>query len=118
MGDGAGAVVLTEGDNIKGIKLNAEPDVDKIWMTRPLIDNPYAIWKEGLVPMQMKGREVFRFAVNAYKNGLYYIDSTGVTSYDCQSLSESDGAYPSDPVRLQKTQSHLQLLYRTTGLLR
>ena len=59
-----------------------------------------------------------RFAVNAYKNGLYYIDSTGVTSYDCQSLSESDGAYPSDPVRLQKTQAHLQLLYRTTGLLR
>ena len=59
-----------------------------------------------------------RFAVNAYKNGLYYIDSTGVTSYDCQSLSEADEAYPSDPVRLQRTQEHLQLLYRTTGLLR
>ena len=59
-----------------------------------------------------------RFAVNAYKNGLYYIDSTGVTSYDCQSLSEADGAYPSDPLRLRKTQAHLQLLYRTTGLLR
>ena len=59
-----------------------------------------------------------RFAVNAYKNGLYYIDSTGVTSYDCQSLSEADGAYPSDPVRLKKTRAHLQLLYRTTGLLR
>ena len=59
-----------------------------------------------------------RFAVNAYKNGLYYIDSTGVTSFDCQSCSEADEAYPSNPVRLQKTQAHLQLLYRTTGLLR
>ena len=82
-GDGAGAVVLTEGDNIKGIKLNAEPDVDKIWMTRPLVDNPYAIWKDGLVPMQMKGREVFRFAVNACTKGVKnLLDESGIDKDD------------------------------------
>ncbi len=40
-GDGAGAVVLTEGDNIKGTRLHAEPDSSKIWMTRTLVDTPY-----------------------------------------------------------------------------
>lgn len=59
-----------------------------------------------------------RFAVNAYKNGLFYIDSTGVTNYDCLSLSEPDAAYPSDPRRLQRTQALLQLWYGTTGRLR
>ena len=61
---------------------------------------------------------VDRFAVNAYKNGLYYIDSTGVTSYDCVSLSELDASYPSDARRSQRTQALLQLLYKTTGDLR
>jgi phosphoglycerol transferase MdoB-like AlkP superfamily enzyme len=59
-----------------------------------------------------------RFAVNAYKNGLYYIDTTGVTAYDCLSLSETDAAYPSDTLRLQRTQALLQLWYTTTGRLR
>ena len=61
---------------------------------------------------------VDRFAVNAYKNGLYYIDSTGVTSYDCVSLSELVASYPSDSRRSQRTQALLQLLYKTTGDLR
>lgn len=61
---------------------------------------------------------VDRFAVNAYKNGLYYIDSTGVTSYDCVSLSELDASYSSDARRSQRTQALLQLLYKTTGDLR
>lgn len=58
------------------------------------------------------------FAVNAYKNGLFYIDTTGVTDYDCVSLSEQDAAYPSDPLRLQRAQTLLQLWYFTTGRLR
>jgi hypothetical protein len=60
----------------------------------------------------------FPFAVNAYKNGLYYIDTTGVTAYDCLSLSETASAYPSDTLRLQRTQALLQLWYTTTGRLR
>ena len=58
------------------------------------------------------------FALNAYKNGLYYVDTTGVTSFDCLSLSEQDVAYPSDSTRLQQTKALLQQLYKTTGELR
>jgi 3-oxoacyl-[acyl-carrier-protein] synthase-3 len=64
-GDGAGAVVLTEGDNIKGIKLHSEPDPTKIWQRRKLMPTPYVTKEEVDVPLQMKGREVFKFAVNA-----------------------------------------------------
>ena len=64
-GDGAGAVVLTGGDNVKGIKLNAQPDPGKIWERRVLEPTPFITKAEMNVPMQMKGREVFRFAVGA-----------------------------------------------------
>lgn len=57
------------------------------------------------------------FAMNAYKNGVYYVDTTGATSFDCLSCSEQDSAYPRDSRRLQKTKALLQLLYKTTGVL-
>ena len=82
-GDGAGAAVLTEGDNIKGTKLSFEPGIDKIWMTRELTNNPFVITKEPNVPMQMKGREVFRFAVNACTNGVKsLLDEIGIDKDD------------------------------------
>ncbi len=64
-GDGAGAVVLTGGDNIKGTKLAAQPAPDKIWERRTLEPTPFITKAEMNVPMQMKGRDVFRFAVGA-----------------------------------------------------
>ena len=64
-GDGAGAVVLTDGNHIKGVKLNAQPDPGKIWERRVLEPTPFITKTELNVPMQMKGREVFRFAVGA-----------------------------------------------------
>lgn len=64
-GDGAGAVVLTEGDNVKGSKLNSQPCVEKLWETRTLVDTPYITKKEESVPLQMDGRGVFKFAVSA-----------------------------------------------------
>lgn len=82
-GDGAGAVVLTEGDNIKGTRLHAEPDSEKIWMTRTLVDTPYVTKKEESVPMQMKGREVFRYAVEACTTGVEsLLKETGYTKED------------------------------------
>ena len=82
-GDGAGAAVLTKGDNIKGTKLSFEPGIDKIWMTRELTNNPFVITKEPNVPMQMKGREVFRFAVNACTNGVKsLLDEIGIDKDD------------------------------------
>ncbi len=64
-GDGAGAAVFTEGDNVKGIQLHSLPSPDKIWEKRRLEPTPYITKGEIDVPLQMKGKEVFKFAVNA-----------------------------------------------------
>ena len=64
-GDGAGAAVFTEGDNLKGIRLHAQPASDKIWEKRKLLPTPFIEKDETEMPLQMKGREVFKFAVNA-----------------------------------------------------
>ena len=69
-GDGAGAVVLGEGDNIKGTKLHSEPSPDKLWQRRTLVDTPYITKAEIDVPLQMKGREVFKFAVTECTRGV------------------------------------------------
>lgn len=64
-GDGAGAVVFTKGDNFKGVRLTSQPAIDKIWEKRQLLPTPYVDKEEVSVPLQMRGREVFKFAVNA-----------------------------------------------------
>ena len=64
-GDGAGAVVLTPGNNIKSIKLSANSATDKLWQYRVLHPTPYITKEEHEVPLQMKGQDVFKFAVKA-----------------------------------------------------
>lgn len=64
-GDGAGAVVLAPGDNIRSIKLSASSATDKLWQYRLLHPTPYITKEENDVPLQMKGQDVFKFAVKA-----------------------------------------------------
>ena len=64
-GDGAGAAVLTEGDNIKGFRMSAASATDKLWQYRTLQPTPYITKEEHDVPLQMKGQDVFKFAVKA-----------------------------------------------------
>ncbi|MBQ2069258.1 MAG: ketoacyl-ACP synthase III [Bacteroidales bacterium] len=64
-GDGAGAVVLGEGDNILATRLHSQPSVDKLWERRVLEPTPYITKTEVSTPLQMKGRDVFKFAVTA-----------------------------------------------------
>lgn len=64
-GDGAGAAVLTPGDNIRSIKLSASSATDKLWQYRRLHPTPYITKEETDVPLQMKGQDVFKFAVKA-----------------------------------------------------
>lgn len=64
-GDGAGAAVLTPGDNIKSVKLSAASATDKLWQYRLLHPTPYITKEEEDMPLQMKGQEVFKFAVKA-----------------------------------------------------
>ena len=64
-GDGAGAAVLTPGDNIRSVKLSAASAIDKLWQMRVLQPTPYIDKEEVDVPLQMKGQEVFKFAIRA-----------------------------------------------------
>ena len=64
-GDGAAAVVLGEGEGIKGISLSAASATDKLWQYRVLQPTPYITKEEHDVPLQMKGQDVFMFAVKA-----------------------------------------------------
>lgn len=69
-GDGAGAAVLAPGDNIKSIKLSASSATDKLWQYRLLHPTPYITKDEHDVPLQMKGQDVFKFAVKAASNDI------------------------------------------------
>lgn len=78
-GDGAGAVVLTPGDNIKSIKLSAASSTDKLWQFRTLQPTPYINKEEIDVPLQMKGQEVYKFAVKAASRDLSRaLEETGI----------------------------------------
>lgn len=62
-GDGAAAAVFTVGDNYKGSRLSARPDPSKIWQYHLMEPTPYITKEERNQPMQMLGREVFKYAV-------------------------------------------------------
>jgi len=82
-GDGAGAAVFTEGNKLKGTKLSAEPSPDKICQYRKLMPTPYVEKEESDVPLQMKGREVFKFAVTTSARDISEIlAKTGISLND------------------------------------
>lgn len=72
-GDGAGAAVLSEGDNIKGIKLSAASATDKLYQKRVLEPTPYITKEEKAESLQMKGQDVFKFAVKASSSDIKYL---------------------------------------------
>lgn len=82
-GDGAGAAVLTPGDNIKSIKLSASSATDKLWQYRLLHPTPYITKEEVDVPLQMKGQDVFKFAVKAASKDITRtLEETGLRADD------------------------------------
>lgn len=64
-GDGAGAVVVTEGDALKAIKVTNTSKTDVLYEERKLEPTPYIKKDEKNVPLQMKGQEVFKSAVSS-----------------------------------------------------
>ena len=67
-GDGAGAVVVTQGDDLLALHLTASPNKDVIYYRRRLEHTPYE--SSGLSvdePLVLRGREVFRLAVESSK---------------------------------------------------
>lgn len=82
-GDGAGAAVFTRGDNYKGTILRAQPDPSKIWQYLPLGSTPFDTRVVSGVPLQMHGREVFRFAVTSSVKDIHEIlDANGLSVQD------------------------------------
>lgn len=82
-GDGAGAAVLAPGNNIRSIKLSASSATDKLWQFRPLHPTPYITKDEQDVPLQMKGQDVFKFAVKAASKDISRtLEDAGVNADD------------------------------------
>lgn len=63
-GDGAGAAVVTAGDQLKDIRLTTTSMTDVLYYQRHLEPTPYIDKEENFEPLVMKGREVFRHAVS------------------------------------------------------
>ena len=63
-GDGAGAVVLTEGNAFKDVKLTMISDRDVLYYERGMETTPFEAKYIKGQPLQMKGKELFRTAVS------------------------------------------------------
>lgn len=64
-GDGAGAAVVTEGDELKAIRLTTSSLTEVLYYQRHLEPTPYINKEENFEPLVMKGREVFKHAVSS-----------------------------------------------------
>ncbi len=79
-GDGVGAAVFGPGDNILGTKISAQSDTGKLFEKRILEPTPYVDKVEENVPLQMKGQDVFKFAVKAASSDIsYLLERLGMT---------------------------------------
>lgn len=82
-GDGAGAVVVTEGDGLIGSRLTTVSKTDCLHYVRRLEPTPYITKNEPSGPMYMNGKEVFKTAVLS-------------SSRDIKTLLDNAGLQPSD----------------------
>lgn len=64
-GDGAGAAVVTDGDELKAIRLTTSSLAEVLYYQRKLEPTPYITKEENFEPLVMKGREVFKHAVTS-----------------------------------------------------
>lgn len=64
-GDGAAAVVVSRGNNLKAINLTTSSKVDALYYQRKLEDTPYEEKNEGSGPLVMQGKDVFKLAVTS-----------------------------------------------------
>lgn len=82
-GDGAGAAVVTEGDELKAIRLTTQSLTEVLYYQRKLEPTPYISKEENFEPLVMKGREVFKHAVsNSNKDIKMLLEQTGLQPDD------------------------------------
>ena len=82
-GDGAGAAVVTEGDELKAIRLTTSSLTDVLYYQRSLEPTPYISKEENFEPLVMRGREVFKHAVtNSCRDIRKLLNQTGLEPED------------------------------------
>ena len=82
-GDGAGAAVVTEGDELKAISLTTTSLTDVLYYQRKLEPTPYIDKEENFEPLVMNGREVFKHAVkNSCRDIRKLLNETGLQAED------------------------------------
>ena len=82
-GDGAGAAVVTEGDQMKAIRLTTSSLTEVLYYQRTLEPTPYISKDENFEPLVMKGREVFKHAVtNSCRDIRKLLNETGLKPED------------------------------------
>ena len=82
-GDGAGAVVLEQGDDLLALFTSAAGKPEPLFMKRPKGNCPFVPEREGDVYLQMDGQEVYKFAVSAMVNDITrVINDAGITPED------------------------------------
>lgn len=62
-GDGAGAMVVTRGDDLRAIKVSSKSNLEVLHYKRKLEPTPFITKKEEHIPLYMAGQEVFKTAV-------------------------------------------------------
>lgn len=82
-GDGAGAVVVTEGEGYMASRLTTASKTSCLYYQRRLEPTPYITKEENAAPMHMNGRDVFKTAVLS-------------SSRDITSLLKQTGLAPAD----------------------
>lgn len=82
-GDGAGAVVVTHGDDLKSVRLTTIPELKPLWQMRKLQPTPFITKNEPDGPLVMNGQEVFKFAVSHSTGDIdYVLKKAGMTPDD------------------------------------
>lgn len=82
-GDGAGAAVVSEGDELKAIRLTTSSLTDVLYYQRSLEPTPYISKEENYEPLVMRGREVFKHAVtNSCRDIRKLLNETGLEAQD------------------------------------
>lgn len=82
-GDGAGACVVTQGDAIKYIKTDSYPNSEMLFAKNRNGNNPFTKSERGNGYVQMKGQEVYEFAVKAVASEISEaLEKTGLSAED------------------------------------
>ncbi|HPF18804.1 MAG: beta-ketoacyl-ACP synthase III [Bacillota bacterium] len=80
-GDGAGAVVLEEGEELLSIRIGASGRAEPLFMKRPGGNCPYVPKQDGDVYLHMDGQEIYKFAVNAMvRDILSVMEAAGISA--------------------------------------